>query len=464
MLLSLLCIESWICYNNHSQQAKDTDMITTEKLYEYFLEHPIISTDSRHITRGSIFFALSGERFDGNDFALAALEQGASYAVVDREDLPEHPQLLRVEDSLLALQELAALHRATLAKPVIAITGTNGKTTTKELAAAVLSTTFKLLYTEGNLNNHIGVPLTLLKLRDEHDFALIEMGASKPGDIDELCQIAQPNYGLITNIGEAHLEGFKSIVGVERTKAELYGWLKSHEGKVIRREEDERLTRLSQGIPAVTYGQSSEAVVRASLIPSSHSLYLQFEWSAPAINLLPRKQATHLVGDYNLDNALAAIAIGLFFGVSPESIEQALENYVPSNSRSQFVKSERNEIIVDAYNANPSSMQTALRNYFSIETALSRVLILGDMNELGEAALAAHRSIYEQIQQYAATMPCTAIYCGPQWSALLSGSGERTFADVEALRAYLQGASIAESLILLKGSNGIKLGNVIALL
>lgn len=436
-------------------------MNTLEQLYQHFLQHPEVSTDSRKISEGCIFFALTGANFDGNQYALDAIAQGASLAVVDDESLPEHQQLMLVDDVLLTLQELAALHRATLSKPVIAITGTNGKTTTKELTAAVLSTTFALLYTEGNLNNHIGVPLTLLRLRPEHDFALIEMGASKPGDIDELCQIAQPNYGLITNIGEAHLEGFQSIVGVERTKAELYNWLRGHEGKVIRREEDERLARLGQGIPAVTYGQAAEAVVRGRAITSPDSLYLELEWEAPAIQIAPQRQSTQLVGAYNLDNALAAIAIGLFFGVEPRHINEAIAQYRPSNSRSQLVQTERNRLIVDAYNANPSSMQTALRNIFAQPCQQSLVLILGDMNELGTSALAAHADIYALIQAERQSRAIQALFCGPIWTQYLADTEEQCFSDAGQLAQHLQQQPIADSLILVKGSNGIKLGSII---
>lgn len=435
-------------------------MVSIEQLYQIYTEHPTVSTDSRKITPGCIFFALSGEHFDGNQYALEALEKGAAYAVVDDEELPEHPQLLLVDDSLLALQELAAYHRAKLSKPVIAITGTNGKTTTKELTATVLSTTFKLLYTEGNLNNHIGVPLTLLRLREEHDFALIEMGASKPGDIAELCEIAQPNYGLITNIGEAHLEGFQSILGVERTKAELYAWLREHDGKVIRKEEDERLTRLSQGIPAVTYGTSSEAVIQGELQQREDNMYLNFTWSAPAIQVGPQSQATYLVGAYNLDNALAAIAIGLFFGVSVASITQALASYEPSNSRSQLTETERNTLIIDAYNANPSSMNTALDNFVAIQSSKPKLLILGDMNELGNASEEAHRTLYNKIRSYG----LAAIYCGPIWSTLLANTEERVFANADTLAENLSGSVISGHLILIKGSNGIRLNQIPTLL
>lgn len=435
-------------------------MTSIETLYQHFLKNPIVSTDSRHITEGCIFFALSGERFDGNEFALSAIEQGAAWAVVDNEELPEHPQLLLVEDSLLALQELAALHRATLAKPVIAITGTNGKTTTKELTASVLSTAYKVLYTEGNLNNHIGVPLTLLRLRAEDDFALIEMGANKPGDIEELCQIAQPNYGIITNIGEAHLEGFQSIIGVERTKAELYNWLKEHDGKAIRKEEDERLTRLSQGIPAVTYGQSKDAVIRGELHDGGDNLYLNFTWEAPAIKIAKQEQTTQLVGAYNLDNALVAIAVGLFFGVEVESIKKALADYKPSNSRSQYLASERNELIIDAYNANPSSMQLALQNFVQLTTKSDKLAILGDMNELGASAEQAHRNLYQAVLD----SKLKVLFCGAIWSKLLEGTDEQVFADVDKLASYIAENPIAGKCVLIKGSNGIKLGSIVHLL
>lgn len=433
--------------------------VSIEALYQHFLAQPIVTTDSRKITEGCIFFALSGENFDGNDYALEAISKGAAWAVVDNEELEEHPQLLYVEDSLLALQELAALHRATLSKPVIAITGTNGKTTTKELSAAVLSMSYNILYTEGNLNNHIGVPLTLLRLKAEHDFAIIEMGASKPGDIEELCQIAQPNYGIITNIGEAHLEGFKSIVGVERTKAELYVWLREHDGKVIRKEEDERLRRLGEGIPAVTYGQSPEAVIRAELINRPNELYLNFSWEAPAINIAKREQKTQLVGAYNLDNALVAISLGLFFGVEVNKIGEALSSYQPSNSRSQYIKSDRNELIIDAYNANPSSMKTALSNFFSIQTDKSKLLILGDMNELGLASEVAHQEVLALVREAGTE----AIFCGPLWYPLVREE-YTAFERTEELAKYLEEHQLQGRAILMKGSNGIKLGSITPLL
>lgn len=440
-------------------------MITTEALYPIYLEHRVISTDSRKITDKCLFFALSGENFDGNEYALEAIEKGAAFAIVDDDTLPTHPQLLLVDDVLLTLQELAALHRLKLSTPVIAITGTNGKTTTKELTAAVLSTTFNILYTEGNLNNHIGVPLTLLRLREDHDFALIEMGASKPGDIDELCQIAQPNYGIITNIGEAHLEGFKSIVGVERTKGELFVWLREHEGKSIRKEDDERLERLSRGIPSVTYGTTQESVIQGYLRQQSDSIFLEFSWSAPSINISPQEQKTQLVGNYNLDNALVAISIGLFFGVDTNKIRKAIANYQPNNIRSQLIETSRNNtLIADAYNANPSSMKTAILNFISISSNKQKLMILGDMNELGQASIDGHQVIYDIIQDYKKSGG-KILFCGPIWSDLLRNLEELTFPNVVDLSSYIKSnQELAKHLILVKGSNGVKLDQILPLL
>lgn len=430
-------------------------------LYRIYQDHPVVSTDSRHISKGALFFALKGERFDGNAYAHMAIEAGAAYAIVDDISLPRHPQLIYVEDTLITLQELAALHRATLSLPVIAITGTNGKTTTKELAAAVLSRGYNLLATEGNLNNHIGVPLTLLRLHKEHQMALIEMGASAPGDIDELCQIAQPNYGVITNIGLAHLEGFESIEGVEATKGELYDWLRMHDGKVIRKEGDKRLERLAEGIPAVTYGNASEAIIRGEVVDSSSNFYLELTWEAEAINLSQRRQTTQLVGRYNLDNVLAAVAIGLFFDIDAEQINQAIAEYIPKNNRSQLIKSASNTIIADAYNANPSSMRSAIANFLEIESSQPRLMILGDMNELGKQCLVAHQELLDCLTGYL-SQGGELLLCGPIWSHVAPSS--KTFGDVLSLSEYLLRSRPQDSLILIKGSNGVGLSTILSLL
>lgn len=439
--------------------------MTTQELYQIYLSHPIVSTDSRRIEKGCIFFALRGERFDGNAYALAALESGAAYAVVDDASLEEHPRLIRVEDSLVSLQELAALHRATLSLPVIAITGTNGKTTTKELAAAVLSQGYRLLYTEGNLNNHIGLPLTLLRMTREHQLVLVEMGASKPGDIDELCQIAQPNYGIITNIGKAHLEGFGSIEGVASTKGELYDWLRENDGKVIRLEDDEWLAMLGEGIPTVSYGLSPQATVQGRVVSHTSSRYLSLEWSVPALEIPARQIDTHLVGDYNINNVLAAVALGLFLDIKPEAIDTAIASYCPSNSRSQLIQTSRNIVVADAYNANPSSMKMALEAFAQAESEHPRLYILGDMNELGTASDYAHREVLQWLEMHLGQGE-EAWLCGPNFMRLAdeqmgSSVGVRAFEDVKALGEYLSAHPPLHRSVLVKGSNGVGLGKII---
>lgn len=436
-------------------------MIQTDKLYEIFCQHPEIVTDSRQILPGCLFFALKGARFDGNQYALEALESGAAYAVIDDARLPNDPRLLLVEDVLGAMQALAREHRRRMGIPVIAITGTNGKTTTKELAAAVLSTTYRLLYTQGNLNNHIGVPLTLLRLRQEHQLALVEMGASKPGDIAELCAIAEPNYGIITNIGQAHLEGFGSLEGVLRTKGELYDWLRNHEGKAIRNADDPLLRDIADGIPSVLYGQGSEALIKGELLSQeAGKLFLELQWSAEVIGIEGQRQATQLVGAYNMGNVLAAVALGLFLDVPSEEIVRSIAAYSPSNSRSQLMHTPLdNLVIADAYNANPSSMHHALENFFAIESPRPRLLILGDMNELGTQAHEAHQSLYEEIQRLAQEGDQLWL-CGPIWAGM--GLTERTFASAVELEHYLSKGNVPHGhLILVKGSNGIRLNNIL---
>ena len=437
-------------------------MITIEDLYKLYLSHPIVSTDTRKLPEGCLFFALRGANFDGNKYAGTALEAGAAYAIIDEADQLIDERTILVPDALEALQLLAAHHRRALGIPVIAITGTNGKTTTKELTAAVLSQSYDLLYTEGNLNNHIGVPLTLLRLTPEHQLALIEMGASKPGDIAELCAIAQPNYGLITNIGQAHLEGFGSLEGVRRTKGELYDSVRAREGILFYHEEDEVLRQMSLGTERISYGSSPKAYVQGVASPSTgESLFLHFSWSCPILEMSPREVQTQLVGDYNLANALAAIAIGLYFDVPSDKIDEALTSYCPSNSRSQLIHSERgNQIIADAYNANPSSMRTALSNFLAIEPALRpRIVILGDMNELGASSHEAHQELYQKLSS--TTTPPLEIYlCGPHWREEL-GDQPQVYPNVEELIAHIEAHPITKSLILVKGSNSIHLGKLL---
>lgn len=436
---------------------KTTDIAT---LYTYYTQHPVVVTDSRQIVQGCIFFALRGERFDGNRYALQALQAGAAYAVVDDAEVAAADvRCLPVENVLHTLQQLARHHRRQMNLPVIAITGTNGKTTTKELTAAVLRRKYNILYTEGNLNNHIGVPLTLLRLTAEHQLAVIEMGASKPGDIRELVEISEPNYGIITNVGLAHLAGFGSAEGVRRTKGELYDYLRAHDGRVFLHRSDETLCAMAVGIPSVDYGTTPGNGVSARLITSVRSGFLSLAWSLPqTVCPYPEKLLhTQLVGQYNLPNVLAAIAVGCFFDVSEIDILKALTEYAPANKRSQFVQTKRNRLIVDAYNANPTSMEAAIRNFCAIETECPQVAILGDMLELGEESASAHRKILDLILSLGV---CSRIYLvGSEFAAVAHDVPDHviSFANVESLTEYLQAHPLSDSFILVKGSNGIHL-------
>ncbi|WP_373815254.1 UDP-N-acetylmuramoyl-tripeptide--D-alanyl-D-alanine ligase [Porphyromonas loveana] len=434
--------------------------MTIEQLYDAYLAHPIVTTDSRRTPQDSLFFALKGELFDGNQYAASALEQGCALAVVDDPAVVRDERYLLVEDVLTALQQLAALHRSRLGTPVIGITGTNGKTTTKELMAAVLSSTYHILYTEGNLNNHIGVPLTLLRLRPEHQIAIVEMGANKPGDIAELTAIARPDYGLITNIGRAHLQGFGSLEGVRRTKGELYDHVRAAGGALFLHTDDDTLVAMAEGMDYVSYGTSPAATVQGRLSPQQDSPYLSFDL---VDGMNGKRVTTRLVGDYNLPNALAAVAAGRFFDVPDEAIVSALASYKPGNNRSQWMETERgNSLIVDAYNANPVSMRAALDNFDTIRTDKMPVLILGDMNELGAESAAEHAALLRRIREGRSNR---VLLCGPCLMAMEQDfpEGAMGFADHVALAHYLEEHPIHDSLILLKGSHGIHLENIIPL-
>ncbi len=420
-------------------------MTTTEELYKIFLEHPEITTDSRNCPDGSIFFALKGETFDGNAYAKAALDKGCSYAVVDETEYYDSadPRLLLVDNTLTALQQLANYHRRQLHIPVIGITGTNGKTTTKELVSAVLSKKYNVLYTQGNFNNHIGVPKTLLRLTSAHEIAVIEMGANHPGEIKTLVNIAEPNFGLITNVGKAHLQGFGSFEGVIRTKGELYDFLRDHSGKAFINENNPYLMNISQGLDLVRYGSNGKLV--------SCSPYLNFEYNG-------RTVSTQLVGAYNLDNALAAACVGNYFGVSDDDICSAITHYVPSNNRSQLMQTSSNTLIVDAYNANPTSMKAALDNFHLMEGA-DKMVILGDMKELGDVSQEEHSKIISLILEY--KIP-TVWLVGDEFRKAASQMPVQTadfrfFNDVEAVKEAIAATSPKGRMILVKGSNSTRL-------
>ena len=393
------------------------------ELYELFLHHEKITTDSRHCPANSLFFALKGERFDGNQYAAKALEAGAAYAIIDNPEYLSGDRMILVDNVLDCLQQLAHRHRKALGIPVIGITGTNGKTTTKELLASVLATKFNVLATEGNLNNQIGVPLTLLRMNPYHEIAVVEMGASHPGDIDELVHIVAPNYGLITNVGCAHLEGFGSFEGVLHTKGELYDYLR-------------------EGAFAVGHVVESNP-------------FLTFDWKQQGkIHVVE----SHLVGAYNIDNVLAAVAVGRYFKIPAERISRAIAAYEPTNNRSQYKKTERNALIIDAYNANPTSMKAALDNFASLPVH-PKAVVLGDMLELGKTSDELHSGIVRQLQAEA----FDKVYlCGQHFAR--TADSFPSFTTTEELIAALRQDKLEGYHILIKGSHSMGLENVVELL
>ena len=427
-------------------------------------ESLLVSTDTRNLPAGCVFFALHGANFDGNKFALQALEQGASLAVIDdpeviasspdsliasspiayRQSPIAHPRLLLVEDTLLALQDLARAWRRELALPIIGITGTNGKTTTKELLATVLSTKYNLHYTQGNLNNQIGVPLTLLQITRAHEMAIVEMGASHPGDIKELVNIAEPNYGLITNVGRAHLEGFGSFEGVQRTKQELYDYLVAHNGTIFRNTDNPYLATMYQNaLQAAGDLQRSDLQDQGSDLQRSDLHY--------TTGVMP--DGTRLIGAYNAENVSAALCVGEYFGIDREQGLEAIRQYVPTNNRSQSMQTVHNHLIVDAYNANPTSMQAAI-NAFQGDT-----YILGAMRELGEYSHLEHQNLVNMLAERKADL---VYLVGEEYRQ--TTSPYPIFDRVEELRAYLEQHPLRDRKILLKGSRSTKMETLLDIL
>ena len=398
----------------------------------------LVSTDTRNLPAGCVFFALHGEHFDGNKFAKQALEQGATLAIIDNPEYALPEGTLLVKDTLRALQDLARAWRRELGLPIIAITGTNGKTTTKELLAAVLATKYNIHYTQGNLNNQIGVPLTLLQITRAHQLAIVEMGASHPGDIKELAEIAEPNFGLITNVGRAHLEGFGSFEGVQRTKQELYNYLLKHYGTIFRNADNPYLLRMHQNAIDTHYRYKVKA----------EQLYKNFVYTT---GTLP--SGTHLVGEYNAENVSAAICVGACFDVSREEALEAIRQYVPTNNRSQAMETPNNHLIVDAYNANPTSMQAAI-NAFKGDT-----YILGAMRELGEYSHLEHQNIVNMLAERKAE---TVFLVGEEY--LQTTSPYPVFETVEQLHEYLVANPLKGKNILLKGSRSTKMENLLDIL
>ena len=415
-------------------------------LYDLFIHNPQITTDSRNCPKGSIFFALKGDKFDGNQYAGKALASGCVYAVIDNPDYYIGERTILVDNVLKTLQQLAHHHRKVLGLPIIGITGTNGKTTTKELLAAVLSTKFNLLYTEGNFNNHIGVPLTLLRLTHDHEMAVIEMGASHPGDIKELVDIVHPNYGIITNVGRAHLEGFGSFEGVIRTKGELYDYIRRSKGKIFIKKENEYLQSIAKGIEQITYGNGDDAFASGQVV--SCDPFLVFNWKQQG---KLHTVETHMIGSYDLDNVLAAVAVGRFFKIPAERISRAIAAYEPTNNRSQFKKTDNNELIIDAYNANPSSMKVALDNFITMPVQ-PKAIILGDMRELGPTSDELHAEVVEQIKKGQFDK---VFLCGEHFSKV--GKEFSPFATTEAMVEELRKQPLKGYHILIKGSHSMGL-------
>jgi UDP-N-acetylmuramoyl-tripeptide--D-alanyl-D-alanine ligase len=426
-------------------------MTSISELYSFFLQHPLVCTDTRNIIPGSIFFALKGGNFNANTFAFEALEKGCVYAVIDEAEEKRGKNFLLVDDVLKTLQDLAAHHRKQLKIPVIGITGTNGKTTTKELINSALKEKYNCFATKGNLNNHIGVPLSLLSLTKEHELAVIEMGASKPGDIEELCNIAFPDYGIITNIGRAHLEGMGGFEGVLKTKTELFRHIKSYGKLVFVNADDELLMKQAREFSQFTYGKTENADVIGELVSGEAELEVKWQTKKNAVETTVN---SHLPGSYNFPNIMAAICIGTFFGLSEEQIKKGIEHYIPTNNRSQVVKSGSNTILMDAYNANPSSVEAALENFSRIKGD-NKIVILGEMLELGETSAHEHAHILQLIEGMTLTQ---AYFTGSNYMALHEKFPSHIYVkDVVELVEFLKKNPIQNSQILIKGSRGNKL-------
>lgn len=419
-------------------------MIVSE-IYELYTQHLLVDTDTRNIRKNTMFFALKGANFNGNKFAEEALKKGASYAIVDEEAYQTNDKIILVDDVLKCLQELATYHRQQLNIPIVSLTGSNGKTTTKELINAVLSTKFKTLATKGNLNNHIGLPLTLLSMTPETEFGIVEMGANHKKEIEFLSNIAQPNFGYITNFGKAHLEGFGSVEGVIQGKSELYDYLRANNGKVFLNTDDDIQVKQSTGIHTIPFENS------LSFIDANPNVKLTYQ------NLEIESQ---LIGSYNYNNIAAAVTIGNYLNIDKHTIKKAIENYVSTNNRSQVIEKNDTKIILDAYNANPSSMKAAIDNIDKIDSEKPKIVIIGDMFELGDTAIEEHQKLVDYIEN---TSIEKCIIVGN-----LFFQTESSFAvkhkDFEAFSKALNSDELKKSILLIKGSRGMALERTLELL
>jgi len=421
-----------------------------ETLYSYFLQSMSVCTDTRKIKQGDIFFALKGDNFNGNLFALQALEAGASLAVIDENIDSDNENLFKVKDVLTTLQALAKHHRQQFSIPFIAITGSNGKTTTKELVSSVLASHYKTYTTQGNLNNHIGVPLTLLSIKQDAEMAVIEMGANHQKEIESYCTYTLPTHGMITNCGKAHLEGFGGVEGVKKGKGELFTFLKNNNGTAFVYWDFDYLQEMSKGINTIIKYGTKEGVITGNVKESNPLLSVNIT-NDTNIKFIQ----TNLVGDYNLSNVLTAVVVGKHFNVPDTKIKSAIENYTPSNSRSQLIEKGTNRIILDAYNANPSSMKLAIENFAKLESS-NKILILGGMMELGEESVAEHHAIIDLINQY-------------NWKKVVVVGGD--FDKISSVHLYFSNSSEAadwfkkqnynDCSILIKGSRSMKMEKIL---
>jgi len=426
--------------------------VTIESLYQIFLQHPSIQTDTRKLKQGDLFFALKGPNFNGNLFALKALEMGAAYSIVDEEIGDADERIIKTDDTLTTLQDLAKYHREQFNIPFIAITGSNGKTTTKELVSTVLASHFKTYTTEGNLNNHIGIPITLLQVQQDAEIAVIEMGANHQKEIEGYCVYTQPTHGIITNCGKAHLEGFGGIEGVRKGKGELFDYIRTHNGTVFAYDDYDYLHEMSKGIQHIEWYGTKNGTVAGHVLQSEPFLEVVIA-KGTFLSLIK----TQLVGDYNLPNVLCAVAVGEHFNVPDEKIKSAIENYIPSNSRSQLIEKGTNKIILDAYNANPSSMKLAIENFAKLH-ADKKILMLGGMMELGDESIQEHKNIASLIDSH-------------QWDAVVLVGGDfgkidhgyTFFNNSTEAAMWLQQQHIENTYLLVKGSRSMAMEKVLAL-
>ncbi len=436
--------------------------MTIPELYKLFLKYPNITTDSREITENSIFWALRGENFNGNKFAESALNSGAIYAIIDDRDYRKSDRTILVNNSLETLQQLANYHRKKLNIPILALTGTNGKTTTKELINSVLSTQYKVKATQGNFNNHIGVPLTILSLNKTTEIGIIEMGANHPGEINILCEIAEPDFGLITNIGKAHLEGFGSFEGVTETKAELYKHILKNKGTIFFNSDNPLLNDLDKGNKTVSYGRNPDTYLKGKIISSNPFLSVEIE----TYEGIKTEINSKLIGTYNFENILAAACTGDFFNISVQNIKKAIEKYTPSNNRSQIIKTKNNTIILDAYNANPSSMQLSAENFVNLNYQ-NKILILGDMYELGKYSEEEHKKVIISASEYLKKhSDIKAIFFVGKYfknasDNIKTNSEIKYFKSTEEIETYIQNKTYNNYTFFIKGSRAVKLETLI---